>query len=156
MGDIDFSWLWYWWHWKAYFLSFPCICRTFKSKVGRVLSINLKVKWSWTPSWIWSQTLDFQIELFLLLDGFHVRMKVGWVVDARPAAAKAARLMRVIAAGPPAAIGFKWSACGTASPQNLGNPCSVVPACAPYVNPLWPRASGRCVCLHACCHHRQP
>jgi hypothetical protein len=44
--DSDFSWPWDWLRWKAYVLIFPCILRTSKSKVVRVLCINLMRRWS--------------------------------------------------------------------------------------------------------------
>jgi hypothetical protein len=48
---FNFSWPLDQWHWKDYLLIFPCICRSPKSEVGRVLYVHLKARWSWTPSW---------------------------------------------------------------------------------------------------------
>jgi hypothetical protein len=53
----DFSWLWDQWHWITYCRVFPCLCWTSKSEAGCVRCVNLKARWSWTPSWIWSQAL---------------------------------------------------------------------------------------------------
>jgi hypothetical protein len=50
-NDSDFSWTWDWYHWKGYFLSFLCICRTSKMEVICNLDVNLNTRWSWTPSW---------------------------------------------------------------------------------------------------------
>jgi hypothetical protein len=59
--DSDFSLTWDWLHWKVYLLNFSCICRKYKSEIGCVLYFNFKARWSWTPNWTWSQTLEFRI-----------------------------------------------------------------------------------------------
>jgi hypothetical protein len=55
--DFNFSWPWHWLHWKAHFLIFLCIWRTYKSDMVHILCINLKTRWSWTPRLTRSQTL---------------------------------------------------------------------------------------------------
>jgi hypothetical protein len=55
----DFSWTSDQFHWRGYLVLFLCICRTSKSDLVCALYINLKPRWSYTPSWTRSQTLEF-------------------------------------------------------------------------------------------------
>jgi hypothetical protein len=65
----NYSWTCYWCHWKFYLIIlFLSICRMSKSDFVCVLDINLKPRWSWTPSLTHSQTLEFQIGLDIHLD----------------------------------------------------------------------------------------
>lgn len=52
----DSRWLrsWGWIHWKAYLLSFPCICRTSKTITICDLGVIFSVYCSWTPRWTWT------------------------------------------------------------------------------------------------------
>jgi hypothetical protein len=66
--ESDSSLTWDKLHWNDYLVLFLCICRTSKSDVVWMLYLNLKPRWSCTPSWTRSQTLEFQIGLDLHLD----------------------------------------------------------------------------------------
>jgi hypothetical protein len=61
--ESNFSWTWDWCHWKCYLILFLCIYRMSKSDFICILVVNLIARWSWTLSWIQSQTLEFQIGL---------------------------------------------------------------------------------------------
>jgi hypothetical protein len=66
--ESDSSLTWDKLQWNDYLVLFLCICRTSKSDVVWMLYLNLKPRWSYTPSWTRSQTLEFQIGLDLQLD----------------------------------------------------------------------------------------
>jgi hypothetical protein len=66
--ESNFSWTLDWVYWKGYVVLFLCICRMSNSYFICVMYINLNAMWSWTPSWIRSQTLKFRIRLDLHLD----------------------------------------------------------------------------------------
>jgi hypothetical protein len=59
MVDFDFSLTWDWCHWKLYVILFLFICIMSKSEFVCILVVNLKARWSWTPSWIRVQILKF-------------------------------------------------------------------------------------------------
>jgi hypothetical protein len=48
--ESEFGWTWDQFHWKGYFVLSPCIYRMSKSNFVCVMYINLKARWSWTPS----------------------------------------------------------------------------------------------------------